>query len=135
MYRCLQLGRRAAAAVCVMAGAAYAVPASAQLVRNFPETALRGAIVFVQPPDITLNGQEARLAPGARVRGQDNMVQLSGALAGSKWIVHYTVDLQGQVRDVWLLRPEEIAATFWPRTPAEAQRWAFDAATQTWSRP
>jgi hypothetical protein len=42
--------------------------AAAQAPRNFPATALRGEIVITQPPELLLNRQPARLAPGARIR-------------------------------------------------------------------
>ena len=126
MYRCALAGLLAATLI---------APAAAQMQRNFPATALRGAVVIGEPPEITLNGKPARLAPGARIRGQDNMVQMSGTLSGSKLLVHYTVDTYGLVKDVWILRPEEAAVRPWPATPEQAQAWAFDPVAQTWSKP
>ena len=126
MYRCALAGLLAATLM---------APAAAQMQRNFPATALRGAVVIGEPPEITLNGKPARLAPGARIRGQDNMVQMSGTLSGSKLLVHYTVDTYGLVKDVWILRPEEAAVRPWPATPEQAQTWAFDPVAQTWSKP
>ena len=46
-----------------------------------------------------------------------------------------TVDPYGLVLDVWLLTDAERARQPWPRTPAEAASWRFDAAAQAWSRP
>ena len=126
MYRC---------ALAALLTATLATPAAAQMQRNFPATALRGAIVVGEPPEIVLNGQAARLAPGARIRGQDNMVLMSATLSGAKLLVHYTVDTYGLVKDVWILRPEEAAVRPWPATPEQAQTWAFDPTAQTWSRP
>ena len=126
MYRCALAGLLAATLL---------APAAAQMQRNFPATALRGNLAFGQPPEITLNGKEARLAPGARVRGPDNLLQMSAALMGGKYVVNYTFDLLGNVMNVWLLRPEEAAVRPWPRTPEEASAWAFDATAQTWTKP
>ncbi|MEO6407563.1 MAG: hypothetical protein ABIO45_02260 [Burkholderiaceae bacterium] len=109
--------------------------ANAQVQRNFPATALRGALTIRIPPEIVLNGAPARLAPGARIRGQDNMMVMSGALAGAPLLVHYTLDTSGQVRDVWILRSEEAAKRPWPTTPEQASEWIFDPAAQTWTRP
>jgi hypothetical protein len=109
--------------------------ASAQVARNFPQTALRGVISFGAPPELLVGNQAARLAPGARIRGTDNMVILSGALVGQRAVVNYTIDSNGNVFNVWILRPEEVARQPWPRTPAEAATWQFDAAAQTWTRP
>lgn len=103
--------------------------------RPFNATALRGDIAFTAPPEVLLNGQPVRLAPGARVRGPDNMSVLPTQLTGQRIVVNYTQDMLGQPLEVWLLRPSEAAQNPWPRSRAEAQSWVFDAATQTWSRP
>ncbi|MBI5259673.1 MAG: hypothetical protein HY855_24435 [Burkholderiales bacterium] len=110
--------------------------ASAQVApsRPFPATALRGQIEVVQPPDVVLNGQPARLAPGARIRGENNLLQMSGALVGQKLTVNYTRDPFGLVMDVWVLTPEERSREPWPRTAEEAQRWSFDPAARAWTR-
>ncbi len=127
MYRC---ALAAVAAVCIAAPAA-----AQQFQRTFPQTALRGSLTIVAPPEILLNGQAARLAPGARIRTQQNMIELSGALTGSKFLVHYTTDIYGLVKEVWILTPDEAARRPWPTTPAEAQSWTFDWQAQTWSKP
>jgi hypothetical protein len=111
-----------------------ALPACAQQQRAFPATALRGELRVQQPPEVTLNGRAARLAPGARIRGTDNLLQMSGALAGQRLVVHYTLDDYGLLRDVWVLTPAERARKPWPATPAEAAAWRFDPIGQTWSR-
>lgn len=110
------------------------VAAQLQVLRPFPQNALRGDVVFGQPPELKLNGQTARLAPGARIRGTDNLLVMSGALAGTKATVHYTTDLHGQLLEVWLLRPDELAKKVWPRTAAEAAAWTFDPAGQFWTK-
>jgi len=119
-------------AACLVA----ALPAQAQaLMRRFPRTALRGEISFGAFPQIAVNGNGAQLSPGSRVRDAANMVAMPGALAGNKAIVNYTVDSSGLVRDVWILRPDEIAVQPWPRTPAEAAAWFYDDGAQRWSKP
>jgi hypothetical protein len=115
--------------------ASFMVSAAAQNMRNFPANALRGDVAFGQPPELLLNGQPMRLAPGARIRGSNNMQMLSGALAGQRAVVHFTLDNQGQLLDLWLLTPEELAKRPWPSTPAQAAAWQFDATAQSWSRP
>jgi hypothetical protein len=109
-------------------------PATAQVKRSFPADALRGALVVQNVPEVTLNGAPARLAPGARIRGPNNMLAMSGAIAGQRLLVNYTLDMQGQLKDVWILTPEEAAKRPWPATPQEAAQWTFDAAAQTWTR-
>lgn len=115
--------------------ASAALPSTAQVVRNFPGTALRGEVRITQPPDLLLNGRAARLAPGARIRGQDNLLLMSGALVGQRLLVNYTLDTGGQLHDVWILNAGEQSRRPWPTTPGEAARWRFDAAAQTWSKP
>ncbi|HEX3139514.1 MAG TPA: hypothetical protein VHQ87_05650 [Rhizobacter sp.] len=126
MYRCL-----IAAATTV----AFAVPAAAQVQRNFPQNAMRGTIAFGAPPQIQVNGKTAELAPGSRIRGQDNLLVMSGALVGAKAIVNFTVDQSGVVKDVWILRKEEIAMRPWPETLEQTQTWQFDPVAQTWTKP
>jgi hypothetical protein len=118
----------------LLAALVFNSPALAQNVqRGFPANALRGEIAFGQPPEILLNGTSARLAPGARIRGANNLLQMSGALAGTKLTVNYTVDPGGLVLDVWLLSEQESARQPWPRTAKEAQTWAFDPVAQVWT--
>jgi hypothetical protein len=132
MNRCASLAATTAAALLL---AVFVPPSAAQIQRPFPATALRGELRFAQPPQVLLNGQPAQLAPGARVRGADNMLKLSGALVGQAYTVHYTVDPYGLLLDVWLLTDAERARQPWPRTPAEAAAWRFNPAAQAWSRP
>jgi len=131
MLRCAALACLTLAAPLFFAAGA----AQAQSQRPFPANALRGELVVQQPPEVLLNGRAARLAPGSRIRGADNLLQMSGALAGRKLMVHFTVDDYGLLRDVWVLTPAELARKPWPSTPAEAAAWRFDAAGQTWHKP
>lgn len=112
-----------------------AAPVTAQVPRNFPADALRGTLVVTAPPDVALNGSAARLAPGARIRGANNTLAMSGSLIGQRMLVNYTFDIQGQLKDVWILTPVEAAKRPWPTTPQQAAQWQFDAATQTWTQP
>ncbi|MBN8490745.1 MAG: hypothetical protein J0M00_04865 [Burkholderiales bacterium] len=114
---------------------ALALPAAAQVQRNFTNKALRGTIVFGTPPEVTLNGKPARLAPGARIRDANNLVLMSGTLVGGKAVVNYTTELEGMLLDVWILSPQEQAKKPWPTTEKEAQVWQFNFDTQTWTKP
>lgn len=126
MFRCITV----AAVALALAGTA-----TAQSLRRFPQNALRGALVVVAPPEVTLNGEPARLGAGARIRGQDNLMQMSASLVGQKLLVHYTVDAQGLLREVWILTPDEAAKSPWPTTAEQAQAWSFDPAAQAWVKP
>jgi len=113
---------------------AAALPALAQVPRSFPQNALRGEVVFGQPPDVQLNGKPARLAPGARIRDAANMLAMSGTLIGQRQVVHYTLDPSGLLRDVWVLTADELAKQPWPTNETQAMSWRFDWSAQTWSR-
>ena len=126
MYRCASIAAAFTAAV-------TCTSAQAQVHRQFPAYALRGELVVQQTPDALLNGQAAKLAPGARIRGENNLLATPASIAGQKLTVHYTVEAtSGMLLDVWVLNAAELANKTWPRTAQEAANWAFDAGTQTW---
>jgi len=125
MYRCA-LTAFAAVTVCISA--------QAQVHRPFPANALRGEMVVLQSPDVSLNGRTARMSPGARLRGETNLLLQPASVSGQKMIVHYTIDPSGQLQDVWVLNPVELANKTWPRSPQEAASWSFDQASQIWTR-
>ena len=130
MYRCVSHSLVAA-----LLAVSIVAPAAAQS-RSFPQNALRGAIVFGDDRQITLNGRAASLSPGARVRNEGNMIVMATSLTGAKWLVNYTLDIGGgQVREVWILRPEEAAIRPWPTTLEQAQSWTYDATTMSWTKP
>ena len=126
MYRC---------ALLAFAASTACISAHAQVHRPFPAYALRGELLVLQSPDVRLNGQLARLAPGSRLRGDTNLLLQPASATGQKLIVHYTVDPSGLLMDVWILNPTELANKTWPRTPQEAATWSFDQASQVWTKP
>lgn len=126
MTRCAALG---------LSALLFSSAIAAQVPRLFPPTALRGEVTGTAPPDVLLNGKPARLAPGARIRNEDNRFEVIGQLAGRKLVVHYTLDPGGQLLDIWVLTPSERANQPWPATPAQAQSWQFDPVAQKWVKP
>ena len=131
MTRCAV--RAWAAAVVAVAAAS---PALAQQIRTFPPVTLRTAMVFGDFPNVTINNRSAQLSPGSRIRDQNNHIVLPASLNGSKALVNYTLGLnEGQIQDVWILRPEEAAISPWPHTPDEARTWTYDATAHTWTKP
>lgn len=121
-------------AMAFCAALACAAPAHAQ--RTFTAQTLRGELVVGQPPEAMLNGKPARLAPGARIRDESNILQLSASLSGRKLVVFYTLEAgTGDMLDVWILNPEELARKPWPTTLKEAQTWVFNPASQSWTKP
>ena len=82
--------------------------ASAQVVRTFPETAMRGKIAFKSPPQIEIDGKADRLSPGARIRDEKGMLAMSGALQGKEFVVNFKREAStGMVHEVWILTEEE----------------------------
>ncbi len=114
--------------------AATAAPEVPFLQRRFPQNALRGKIVFGEPPVITMNGVVTRMGAGYRIHGVNNLIVMSAQLAGSTATVDYTTDVEGHVIEVWILSPAEIAKR-WPVAREEAAAWTFDPVAQTWTKP
>jgi hypothetical protein len=78
-------------------------------VRPFPTNAERAVMVVTYPPIIQLNGKPDRLSPGARIRGPNNLLQLSGSLVGQNLLVNFVRSPSGEVHDVWILTEAEAA--------------------------
>ncbi len=89
---------------------------SAQInVRPFPPNAERGAMVVTYPPVIQMNGKPDRLSPGARIRGQNNLLQMSGSLIGQTLLVNFVRTPSGEVHEVWILTEAEAALKLPPK--------------------
>jgi len=129
MYRC------ALPAVIATAALTCSIGAQAQMHRYFPAQALRGELKVLQDPDVLINGRAASLAPGARIRGDNDLLVLSASITGQTLTVHYTVDPFGLIKDVWVLNALELSNKTWPRSAEEAANWIFDSASQTWTKP
>ena len=85
--------------------------ASLLVTRDLPKAALLGRLLVQQPPDVMLNGQPARLAPGVRIRDENNQIAMSGALMGQVFPVKYLLDSSGLVSQVWILTTDEVRAS------------------------
>jgi len=111
MNRCLPLPIVRWLTLLAMLWASSLSLASAQsMLRQFPTVAKRGMLVVTTPPEVLLNGAPARLSPGARIKGVNNGLVMSGALVGQSVLVNYVRDGLGQVSEVWILGPEEARA-------------------------
>lgn len=102
-------GLRRQLAVAALALAALPAFAQTEPVRNFPAHALRGTLVVTQPPMVALDGKAAQLSPGARIKGPNNLLVMSGAIVGQELTVNYTVEQHGMLHDVWILTAAEAA--------------------------
>ena len=89
----------------------WAANAQAALrVPPIPPIAQTGTLQVLQPPEVLLNGQPARLSPGARIHGGDNLLLLSATLTGQQLLVRYTRDTSGLLHQVWVLTEAEARA-------------------------
>jgi hypothetical protein len=99
---------RLVAGMCValVAGSALAQ----QRLIQIPPVAKRAEFTFLGGTDVLIDGRaNARLAPGVRIFGRDNLLVMWGALSGSH-VVRFTIEeTTGLVMNVWLLTDEEIA--------------------------
>ena len=94
-------------ALLVLLIALLAAPAAAQL-RTIPQDAHRAEMRHVQTNIVELNGRTAQLAPGAKIRDAANRIIVPTALPAGA-LVKYRLDSAGQVREVWILTPQEAA--------------------------
>ena len=76
-------------------------------IRNFPPEVVRDTISFVSPPQVVVNNRSEFLAPGVRVRNEQNLLALTGSLFGKTFLVNYLRDPAGLIREIWILTPEE----------------------------
>lgn len=110
MKRCLTFPLAQVAGLVFAASAALwsAHAVAQQAVRQFPPAAKTGMLVVTAPPEVLINGSALRLSPGARIRGPNNLLLMSGALVGQQFAVKYVLETQGLVRDVWILSQAEV---------------------------
>lgn len=78
-------------------------------VRNFPQDVMRAKIAFVAPPQVLVDGRVEYLAPGVRVRNEQNLLALTGSLLGQIHTVNYLRDPAGLIREIWILSRDEAA--------------------------
>jgi hypothetical protein len=98
---------RVFASLCASLALAGAV--SAQIVfRTLPEDAKRGHLSHVRENLVDLDGRELRLAPGAQIRGANNLIVLPAALPRQS-LVKYQLNGAGEIARAWVLTAEEAA--------------------------
>jgi hypothetical protein len=92
-----------------LAGAllATSLASAQQAVRPFPPQTQRGTLQVTNPPEVLLDGKAERLSPGARIRGVNNLLVMSGAIVGQSLVVAYVRNPLGQLHDIWVLNATE----------------------------
>jgi hypothetical protein len=102
------MGSGLAALSALVALSTFSTTALAQFsTRPFPPNTLRGAMVVINPPDLVMNGKAERLSPGARIRGANNMLVMSGSIVGQNLLVNFVREPNGMVHEVWILTEAE----------------------------
>jgi hypothetical protein len=100
-----------AAFLAVLVSSTVWISVQAMPVRPFPPKALLGEMQVIQAPEVLIDGKPARLSPGARIRGADNMLTLSASITGQIHTVKYLRESHGLIHEVWILNPAEIQAS------------------------
>ena len=90
---------------------AMAVQAQGAIVRAIPESASFGELKGVANGQISIGAYVYRLAPGAQIRGTDNLIRVPDVFAAVTGgvPVRYQVDVNGDVIRVWILSATEYA--------------------------
>lgn len=83
------------------------LPAQQVLPRHFPDTADKGHMRFVDPPEVILDGVRVRISPGARIKDERNMMLHMSQLKGQAAHVMYVRDAMQQIGDIWILSDYE----------------------------
>lgn len=75
--------------------------------RPFPQNAKRGTMSPAIYPNIVIDGKLRRLTAGSFIRNQDNLIQMPATLAKGEYKVNYTVNIQGDIVNIWMLTDVE----------------------------
>ena len=102
------------AACALLVGASMDFHQEARAERGFPLKTERAEMKFIELPDVLLNGKPERLAHAVRVRDERNAIVMPGVVNGRTAVVNYLRDARGQVREVWILSPQEAALPLKP---------------------
>ncbi len=89
-----------------LAGAAVAQTA---VLRTLPDDAKRGTLTHVRDNLVNLDGRQIKLAPGAQIRGANNLIVQPTALPKDS-LVKYQLNGSGELFRAWVLTTDETAA-------------------------
>jgi len=87
---------------------AGAVVAQTAVLRTLPDDAKRGTLSHVRENLVNLDGRQIRLAPGAQIRGANNLIVVPTALPKDS-LVKYQLNGSGELFRAWVLTSEEAA--------------------------
>lgn len=92
----------------LFAVAALLLSGAAVAARVLPADAKPGALQGVEYPLVRIDGRVLQLSAGSVIYDRNNMSIVGGMLPQSA-PVYYRLDGQGQVRNIWIMTPEEQA--------------------------
>jgi len=94
-----------------LAGALALAGAVAQtsILRTLPEGAKRGTLSHLRENLVSLDGRQMKLAPGAQIRGANNLIVQPTALPKDS-LVKYQLNGSGELFRAWVLTTDETAA-------------------------
>ena len=99
-----------AACLAFVSASLWAGPIIAQIrSAPIPDDAKLGYIRHVQQMAVTMSRRPMQLAAGATIRDQRNLIVVPMAVPQDGAWAAFTLDSSGQISQVWLLTPEELA--------------------------
>ena len=102
----------------------FAGVAPAEAARTFPQNSRQVKITAVENDAIMADGTALHLAPGVLISNPDGSTIVTSALRPGV-IARVQLDLNGDVRHVWILGPDEILVRpwwqFWMRSQPQSQ--------------
>ena len=87
----------------------------ADAARQLPKEARYGQVNDFRHPYVAIDKRTFRLAPGAKIYSQQNLVIVPSAMPGRAYVL-YELDIRGQISGLWLLTADEAAR--YRRSPA-----------------
>jgi len=93
----------------------------ADAARELPKAARFGSLTDFRYPYAKLDQRTLRLAPGCKIRNQQNLLITPSAMP-RRGSVLYQLDTRGEISGVWLLTAEEAARYRRPPPPYGAGR-------------
>src|SRR5262245_23353491 len=85
-------------------------PMAALAERHFPEQAKRGEMKAFQYPYIKIGDRKLHVSPSSRIFNEQNMIIMPVAVPRRNAPVMFTIDMNGDLGDIWLLSAEEAKA-------------------------
>ncbi|HEX4985467.1 MAG TPA: hypothetical protein VFV71_05270 [Burkholderiales bacterium] len=95
------------AALALVAAALCPLQSSAE--RVFPQAARRGDMKAYSYPAMKIGDYVYRLSPGSRIFNEQNLIIMPASLQRQLAPIMYTLDMRGDLAEVWLLTSEEAA--------------------------